>query len=144
MKKPTYEELEKENKRLSEFWIYLGFVALIYVLVWSYQYNKFEEENAQLKEQISQLSTAEVINGNLYVGYEDGVRIGFHQDYNGTWYERVCKKCGRQWGSLHCQHDGVQGTCPNCKTRAETNLSGECNCEFTVKVEELKKRLGIK
>lgn len=92
MKKPTYEELEKENKRLSEFWIYLGFVALIYVLVWSYQYNKFEEENAQLKEQISQLSTAEVINGNLYVGYEDGVRIGFHQDYNGTWY-RCAKDC---------------------------------------------------
>ena len=30
-------------------------------------------------------SKAEVINGNLWVGYEDGVRVGFHY-WNGTWY----------------------------------------------------------
>ena len=35
---------------------------------------------------------AEVIYGNLYVGYEDGVRIGYHQDYNGTWY-RCARSC---------------------------------------------------
>lgn len=61
-------------------------------------------------------------------------------------YERVCKKCGMQWGSLHCQHDGVQGTCPKCNTRGSVNLDGECDCEFTCKVSEikeiLKKHLG--
>ena len=35
---------------------------------------------------------AEVINGNLYVGYEDGVRVGFHQDLNDTWY-RCARDC---------------------------------------------------
>ncbi len=54
-----------------------------------------------------------------------------------THYERVCHKCGRQWGSLHCIHDGVQGTCPDCGERGFHINTGDCNCEFTVKVKEI-------
>lgn len=30
----------------------------------------------------------EVVNGNLYIGYEDGRRIGYHE-WNGTWFRCV-------------------------------------------------------
>jgi len=33
-----------------------------------------------------------VINGNIYIGYEEGVRIGYHQSINGTW-NRCAKEC---------------------------------------------------
>jgi len=37
----------------------------------------------------AELDKPQVINGNLYIGYQDGVRIGYHQDGNGVWWKCV-------------------------------------------------------
>jgi len=46
------------------------------------------------------------------------------------------------WGSLHCPHDGVQGTCPDCNTRALSFPNKECNCEFMMEVNKIDKLAG--
>ena len=33
---------------------------------------------------------------------------------------RTCLFCKKNWYSLHCIHDGVQGNCPHCKKRGDT------------------------
>ncbi len=29
-------------------------------------------------------------------------------------YKRTCGACGCVWWGLHCPHDGIQNTCPEC------------------------------
>lgn len=47
-------------------------------------------------------------------------------DTSESWhFKRRCQKCGHAWYGLHCPHDGVQNSCPNCgtlpKVISETN-----------------------
>ncbi len=61
-----------------------------------------------------------------------------------VYYYRCCHKCGRVWQSLHCPHDGVQGTCPDCNTRALSFPEKECNCEFLMEVPKVQKFFDLK
>lgn len=33
-------------------------------------------------------------------------------------YTRTCRMCGLTWGTLHCEHDGIQNPCPDCGWRS--------------------------
>jgi len=61
-----------------------------------------------------------------------------------VYYFRCCHKCGRVWQSFHCPHDGCQGTCPDCNTRALSFKNKECNCEFLMEVNKIDKLAGEK
>ena len=84
----------KEFINVALFLLLIGFaMGTVFTLLID---NKLE---SQLQSELQQCENAyfwdtraEVIKGNLYVGYEDGVRVGFHQDYNGTWY-RCARDC---------------------------------------------------
>lgn len=39
----------------------------------------------------------------------------YAEDDGTSWhFARTCGACGFKWGSLHCEHDGVQNPCPEC------------------------------
>jgi len=93
--KQTREELERERREWKyRFFSILTALVVLFFIFYLYldKFYDLQQENLALKEQINQSCQAEVINGNLYIGYEDGVRIGYHQDYNGTWY-RCAREC---------------------------------------------------
>lgn len=39
-------------------------------------------------------------------------------------FTKVCRACGREWGGLHCEHDGYQNPCPDCGTRPDNIPDG--------------------
>lgn len=45
-------------------------------------------------------------------------RIDDDPDEEPWHYTRTCPMCGCVWGSLHCEHDGIQNPCPDCEFRA--------------------------
>jgi len=93
MKKPTYKELEKKQKnmKIGVFGIIICSI-LATILFFQPLIEKQQERLSQCQADLNEAYFAEDINGNLYVGYFEGARVGYHQDYNGTWYQ--CK--GRQ------------------------------------------------
>ncbi len=38
----------------------------------------------------------------------------YADDESSFHFARACGACGFKWGSLHCEHDGVQNPCPEC------------------------------
>ena len=83
-------ELKSLNIFVSILFLFACIVAIVFIVLWGVDTDKLQQELQSCQEEVP---LAEVINGNLYVGYEDGVRVGFHQDYNGTWY-RCVRDCG--------------------------------------------------
>ncbi len=65
----------------------LVFCIIVIVFTFSYAMEVLNDDIKDLERKLLEckVPTAEVINGNLWVGYEDGVRVGFHE-FNGTWY----------------------------------------------------------
>ncbi len=92
MKRKSRVELE-ESRSNWRFWC-IGFIVIFtFLLIFSIiDDNNLIKIESQLAECQEDIPLAEVINGNLYVGYENGVRVGFHQDYNDTWY-RCVREC---------------------------------------------------
>ena len=66
-------------------------VAIIFAIAFIITVGLLDYRSYQMNKKVI-LDYPEVIYGNLYIGYEDGVRIGYHQDYNETWY-RCAKGC---------------------------------------------------
>lgn len=91
-KKLTYKELKKENNRWFLAFFAIGIAWMFSILVLNHGQMIIQKDLTQCQADLNEITKVEVINGNLYVGYFEGIRIGYHQDYNGTWYQ--CK--GRQ------------------------------------------------
>ena len=86
---------QNKDKQIREMWnvilaLIIAFFALLGMVI--VEDNRAYKAEQELQSCQDDFPLAEVINGNLYVGYEDGVRVGFHQDYNGTWY-RCARDC---------------------------------------------------
>jgi len=78
--------MSKQSKDFLE-WAYIFLIAVLMLLsiLLIDKYKSERDINDKLNIQIQQLSTPEVINGNLYIGYENGIRIGYYQ-WNNSWY----------------------------------------------------------
>ncbi len=96
--KPTHKELELSIKKLKRSWKWTYWTAVLLGLVLLFLLGASGFANQKLESQLTQYQNSvpvpEAINGNLYIGYEDGVRIGYHQDYlnKSIWY-RCVKTC---------------------------------------------------
>ena len=90
--KKTRGELKEDKKWLIVLSFSFGVLFLLVSTTAIHRDLKIEELQTQLSE--CQDEIPEVINGNLYIGYEDGVRIGYHQDYlnKNIWY-RCARDC---------------------------------------------------
>jgi len=86
-----------ENKFISEeivwkTWAITVFILFIISIVAGFGMIKINQNlQSQLQSCQEKVPIGEVINGNLYVGYEEGIRIGYH-NFNGTWF-RCVKNC---------------------------------------------------
>lgn len=93
MKKQKTRELEKQDKifwRTLAIGFFFLFILAFFIAI------AFQNQIIELKQQVQYYyeQVPEVINGNLYIGYEDGVRVGYHRDYidESIWY-RCARDC---------------------------------------------------
>lgn len=92
MKTQAQKKLEIDFKIVVVCCILLFFFLIVALVASSIKQNNLRAENAALQVELNQCYKAEVIYGKLYVGYEDGIRIGYFQDHNKTWH-RCARNC---------------------------------------------------
>ncbi len=83
-KKLTYEELELNVKK----WKRIYFIMVIILFGSLLISTNIGSKNDNLEKELRWCeynNDPKVINGNLYIGYEDGVRISYNR-FNGVWY----------------------------------------------------------
>lgn len=93
-KKPTYKDLELGIRRWKRTYLILVIILLGLLIISTYVGSQKDNLEKELRW-CEYNNVPEVINGNLYIGYEDGVRVGYHQSYlnKSIWY-RCVRDCG--------------------------------------------------